>query len=296
MHKSKSKASFQSSRTCTVQSWRWGSEAEICSESNLTAAQTACVVVLKGLHWEYRNHCSPPASSHGTLMNSFAINFKRSPKTKYPPLQWCEEACKKAFTNSLMTPRISYQMLLKRLQSTDTYIPSCFDSSVVSFTHVLHCTDRDKASATAGEENWLKVWSLPSSENIFFCLVLVVGYFCWSWRNCTNKHCIALWVREERGSTLQQTEVSGKDGYSPPLSHPSQAHRLLQPSHCAKQFALQKIMFSFEDLCSASASYGEVSVILLYNVLRSYWTSNVSFHSNLQRWGPLPSTDLQALS
>lgn len=153
-----------------------------------------------------------------------------------------------------MRPRTSYQMLLKTLRSTYTYILTCFNSSMVS---LLYHTAQSggKAAATAGEENWPKAGSFPSSENI--CLLGFGGFFCcccWSCRNGTNKHCRAMWVREERGSTLQQTEASEKDGYSSSLSHPSQTHRLLQLSHCAKQLALQKIVFSFEDLCSASAS------------------------------------------
>lgn len=39
-------------------------------------------------------------------------------------------------------------------------------------------------------------------------------------------------------SKLQQVKKSKQDGYAPFLSHPSQALRLLQLSHCAKQFAL----------------------------------------------------------
>lgn len=69
----------------TVQS-SWCSDSELCSVSNLTAAWTACVVVLKGLHWEYINHCSLPASAHGTIMNSSAINFKRSPTSQVPTM------------------------------------------------------------------------------------------------------------------------------------------------------------------------------------------------------------------
>lgn len=62
---------------------------------------------------------------------------------------------------------------------------------------------------------------------ISFCLVLVVSLL-----KLKEWHKQALRVREE--SFLQETEVSGKDRYSPYLSNPSEAHRLLQLSRCAK--------------------------------------------------------------
>lgn len=64
------------------------------------------------------------------------------------------------------------------------------------------------------------------------------------------EHCGSGRKRAAPSSKLKQVKKMD----IPSLSHPSQAHRLLQMSHCAKQLALQKIMFSFEDLCNASAS------------------------------------------
>lgn len=140
-----------------------------------------------------------------------------------------------------MTLRTSNQMLLKRLQSTDTYILTCCNSSTVSLTHVLHCTEGEKAAATAGEENWLKAWSLPSSENIFL-FGFSFGFFFVEAKGMPQigvaEHCGSGRKGAAPSSKLQQVKKNKQDGYAPFLSHPSQALRLLQLSHCAKQFAL----------------------------------------------------------
>lgn len=194
-----------------------------------------------------------------------------------------------------MTLRTSNQMLLKRLQSTDTYILTCCNSSTVSLTHVLHCTEGEKAAATAGEENWLKAWSLPSSENIFL-FGFSFGVFLLKLKECVAEHCGSGRKGAAPSSKLKQVKKSKQDGYAPFLSHPSQALRLLQLSHCAKQFALSCSLLRTFAVPQPPMVQSLSTSILLYSAWRCYWTTNVSFHSNLQSPGPFPSTDLQDLS
>lgn len=144
-------------------------------------------------------------------------------------------------------------MLLKTLRSTDTYILTCFNSSMVSLLY--HTAQGGGKQQQQQERKIDQKQEAFQAVKIFVFWGLVVFLLLLLKLPEWHKQALqSIGVREERGSTLQQTEASEKDGYSPSLSHPSQTHRLLQLSHPAKQLALQKIVFSFEDLCSASAS------------------------------------------
>lgn len=91
---------------------------------------------------------------------------------------------------------------------------------MVSPTHVLPCT------AVKGRE------VTPSSENSFFAEAKGMPQISFAEHGDLGRK------RASNFSKLRQVKKSKQDGYSPFLSHPSQALRPLQLSPCVKQLAL----------------------------------------------------------
>lgn len=226
----------------TVQSWSWGSDSELCSVSKLTAAQTACVVVLKGLfHWEYINHCSPPASAHGTLMNSFAINFKRSPTSQVSTMTVVWRGLQESFYKF---PGDTRDKQSKAAQEAAKYWYLHFDllQFINGFTYSCTALHRGGEGSSNSRGGKLTQTVKASKQGKYF-LVLV-----WFWgffveakgmaQISVAEHCGSGRKGAAPSSKLKQVKKHKQDGYSHSLSHPSQARRFLQQSHCAKQFAL----------------------------------------------------------
>lgn len=140
---------------------------------------------------------------------------------------------------------------------------------------------------------WLKVWNLPSSENSFFVEAKGMPQISFA------EHCGSGRKGASNSSKLKQVKKSKQDGYSF-LSHPSQA---LTDSFCSCLPVLNSLLCRRS--CSLLRSFAvpqppTVKYFLIHLSCctvswRSYWTAYVSFHSNLQRQGPVPSTDLRAL-
>lgn len=122
------------------------------------------------------------------------------------------------------------QMPLKRLQTTDTYILTCYSSSTVSPTHVPPCTVEEKTAAGEGSDS--KCETFQAVKIVFFVKAKGKPQISFA------EHCGSGRKGASNSSKLKQVKKTKQDGYSPFLSHPSQALRLLQLSPCIKQLAL----------------------------------------------------------